>query len=185
MSNVQFAYDYFNLLGYRNYSYTGPQYNSETDALENGTDSYIYLAVLDSNNPKKKKKILNEPPDIQEQPVLTDAAAKFNLISVCDGDGVNRRFSMADTDVAVHEFTHLITQQKLNWSQLQSHETKNISEAYGDIFAELSDPTPYWKVGTDIFIANDINPGSYCIRDLSAPQSTEQPETSSFGKNLY
>ena len=169
MHNATFAYDYFQYLGYSGYSYAGEVYDPDRNtSIQSSTpDSTIYLSLVDGSCPGDDKYD------------MSNAVAEHGLISAGAGDSVNRRFSLADTDVAVHEMTHLITQQKLGWinsSTQYGAEARNLAEAYGDIFGELSDQTPEWKIGTDIFIGNDAQPGTYCIRDLANPNSYAQPD---------
>ncbi len=167
MSNAVFAYDYFTDLGFSDYTRTDIEYNPDTDGLyaDNRTDGTIYLSLVDGN-------FAND-----SSFDMFNAVSDYNLISSGAGDGSTRRFTMADKDVTVHELTHLITQKKLGWSGGIEFgaEARNLAEAYGDIFGELADPTPDWKIGTDVFYANDSAPGTYCIRDIANPNSYNRP----------
>lgn len=87
-------------------------------------------------------------------------------------------------DAIAHEYTHLVTQQMLNWSYRNSNtaedtESNAIIEAYSDILGELSETRPDWKMGTSLFSNR-----SYCLRDLSSPNSTKTPFSSSYTYNI-
>ena len=75
----------------------------------------------------------------------------------------------ADPDIAVHEFTHLVSHKKLGWGGSENVEIAALNEAYSDIMAEYADETPEWKMGNDLFFK--IKDDSLYIRNIVKPQS--------------
>ena len=172
MHNVGYAYDYYQSIGFGGYSYTGYEIDPDTGTLGDSlvTDPVIYVAVVDGQCPGDNGRLGMVPFD------QTNATAEHALIATGMGDQ-NRRFTLADTDIAVHEMGHLLAEQIIGWdSYTYSGETGSLMEAYSDIFAELSDPTPDWMIGTDVFYGNDSGSKKYCIRNIADPNNYNQPE---------
>ena len=88
------------------------------------------------------------------------------------------RFLGTATDVATHEFTHIVTQDKVGWGSYSlPTETAALMEAYSDIMAELADEKHDWKVGTSVLIQNGSNGSYYSFRNLANPGQTHNPRT--------
>lgn len=88
------------------------------------------------------------------------------------------RFLGTATDVATHEFTHIVTQDKVGWDSYNlPTETAALMEAYSDIMAELADEKNDWKIGTSVLVQNGTNGSYYSLRDLTNPGQTHNPRT--------
>lgn len=75
-------------------------------------------------------------------------------------------------DTVAHEYTHLVTESKLEWNGCVNGETFCLLEAYSDIMGELFDDNCDWKIGADIF-----DHMGQSLRDIAHPECTEHPLT--------
>ena len=160
MYNIEKAYDFYSNLGFDYYSFLSDNtiYVSldEEVGSVNGTslDGLIKFTMGTGENPNN-----NNNQGIN--PVSSTSSSKATQ---CYG---------ADIDIVAHEFTHLVTQYKLGWDNLNPLETQALMEAYSDIMGELADDTLDWKIGTDIYYDNIKNNNkNICMRDLAAPENS-------------
>ena len=73
-------------------------------------------------------------------------------------------------DVLAHEYTHLVTESKLEWNGCEKGETYCLLEAYSDIMGELCENKGDWKIGADLFEEE-----GYSLRDIADPYATMRP----------
>ena len=106
-----------------------------------------------------------------ESPTLW-ARAINNHLSLSEATGIYECPS-EDIDFIGHEFTHLVTQSKLEWCN-PDKETLPLMEAYSDIMGELCGGTEDWKIGTNIFIKKNQD---YSLRNIADPNSTRTPDS--------
>lgn len=83
----------------------------------------------------------------------------------------NQHCQAYDTDIVTHEYMHMITCQKFAWNwTARSQEIKALTEAYGDIMAELTAYNPDWKFAVNSYRNN--NDKIKCQRNLINPEDS-------------
>ena len=98
------------------------------------------------------------------------ARSIYNHLLIGTEDAIHERPS-EDIDTIAHEFTHLVTQSKLEWCN-PDKETLPLMEAYSDIMGELCGNTEDWVIGTNAFKQKDCG---YSLRNIADPDATLQP----------
>ena len=145
-------------------------YETELAVLHNVQRAYDFYKSLDWYSYD------NECSDIFVIPSLKDengnginnAYAYFGLggMSFGAGRGSYKNWGLS-YDIAVHEYTHLVTDAKADFDYVEGKDGKvkgesaSLSEAYSDIMAEYADGTDEWQFGT----YHNLN--GYAVRDLS------------------
>ncbi len=121
-----------------------------------------------ANGRGAKLRIIPELREINGYPVC-NAYAFFGRNAIAFGAATEDVYTSwgADYDIAVHEYTHLVSHAKLNWGSSSNIETAALNEAYSDIMAEYADDTPEWKNGNDLYYKSTTGA---CIRNLASPQ---------------
>ena len=157
MYNAQRVYDFFEGLGYEGYSLMG--------------DNNIYLDLYTNYSGSAN----------------TDAVSMNGMLRFGMGDGVNYYCLARGYDVVAHEYTHMVTQHKLGWDTYSlDKETGAVMEAYSDILAELGEPVPNWKIGTDVSVANVRNHNdTKCVRNIADPSKTASQRINGDGQVYY
>lgn len=154
MHNVEKVYSFYkNTLGHSNFNFAG------------GSDQNIY--VYSFPNPGDARAHVID--DIGSQ-----QPNKLNWLAF--GDAGTYTYSMgSDLGAVGHEFTHLVSYQKLGWLPGMNTETDALMEAYSDILGELCETNPDWKVAGDAFKGNTATNKQYSYRDLANPGATNDP----------
>ena len=148
-------------------------YTSEIAAMYNVERAYDFYNDIfhwrGANGRGGKLRIIPALRDEGKYPIQNAYAfGGFNLIAFgAEFDDIYTPWG-ADHDIAVHEYTHLVSHEKLGWGGSANIETAALNEAYSDIMAEYADDTREWKTGNDLYYKSTYGA---CLRDLASPQS--------------